>query len=171
MSLLKEKKIIVLGSPGSGKSYFSGKLSGLINYPVFYLDKLYWKENWVGISNEELSFKLEKIMAENKCWIIDGNYSSTLEMRYEKAELIFYFDLPVEICLRSHRERLGKKRIDLPDYLEEKEDAEFEQYIKDFPQNEKPKFINMQQKYPEKKVIIFKQRSEANKFLEKLNSK
>lgn len=171
MNLITEKKIIVLGSPGSGKSYFSGKLSGLINYPVFYLDKLYWQENWVGISTEELSTKLEKIMEENNCWIIDGNYSSTLEMRYKEAQLIFYFDLAIEVCLRSHQDRLGKKRIDLPDYLEETEDAEFEQYIKDFPQKEKPKFISIKQKYPQKKVIIFKQRSEANKYLEDLVSK
>ncbi len=171
MNLITEKKIIVLGSPGSGKSYFSGKLSSLIDYPVFYLDKLYWQKNWVGISTEELSTKLEKIMEENNCWIIDGNYSSTLEMRYKEAQLIFYFDLAIEVCLRSHQERLGKKRIDLPDYLEETEDAEFEQYIKDFPQKEKPKFISIQQKYPQKKVIIFKQRSEANKYLEDLVSK
>lgn len=109
-------------------------------------------------------------MEENKCWIIDGNYSSTLEMRYQRAELIFYFDLPSEVCLKSHQERLGKKRVDLPSYLEEKEDPEFEQFIRDFPRIEKPRFLNIQQKYPQKKVIIFKQRSEVNLFLENLAS-
>ena len=168
--MIKEKKIIVLGSPGSGKSYFSGKLANLIHYPVFYLDKLYWKENWVGISTDELRNKINKIMEENKCWIIDGNYSSTLEMRYQRAELIFYFDLPSEVCLKSHQERLGKKRVDLPSYLAEKEDPEFEQFIRDFPRIEKPRFLNIQQKYPQKKVIIFKQRSEVNLFLENLAS-
>ena len=52
-----EKKILVIGSPGSGKSYFSKQLSKILNIPVYHLDLIYWHENWVSMPKEEFEKK------------------------------------------------------------------------------------------------------------------
>ena len=35
------KKIIIIGSPGAGKSIFSKKLKDVTNFPLYHLDMLY----------------------------------------------------------------------------------------------------------------------------------
>ena len=39
------QKIIVIGCPGSGKSYFSKELAKKTKLPVIHLDMIYWKPN------------------------------------------------------------------------------------------------------------------------------
>ena len=48
------QKIIVIGVTGSGKSTLAKKLSTTFGYPYIQLDKLFWKKNWQGSSDEEL---------------------------------------------------------------------------------------------------------------------
>ena len=46
-------KIIVIGSSGSGKSTLSKQLSNILDIPVYHLDALFWKPNWVMITKDE----------------------------------------------------------------------------------------------------------------------
>ena len=41
------KKILVIGSGGSGKSTFSRRLGEKLGLPVVHLDQLYWRPGWV----------------------------------------------------------------------------------------------------------------------------
>ncbi|WP_206064485.1 hypothetical protein [Neptunomonas sp. XY-337] len=41
------KKVMVVGSGGSGKSTLSVWLADELRLPVYHLDRLYWKPNWV----------------------------------------------------------------------------------------------------------------------------
>ncbi len=50
-------KIIVIGSSGSGKSTLSRELSHILEIPVYHLDKLFWKPNWVMTTKDE-QFKI-----------------------------------------------------------------------------------------------------------------
>ena len=77
------KKIIVIGSPGAGKSVFSQKLKDITNLPLYHLDMLYHKKDGTHISKEELEEKLKSIFKEEN-WIIDGNYQKTLELRLKE---------------------------------------------------------------------------------------
>lgn len=92
------KKIIVIGSPGAGKSVFSQKLSKITQIHLYHIDMLYHKEDGTHISKEELEGKLKKIF-KNDSWIIDGNYQITLEMRVKECDTIFLLDFPTEVCL------------------------------------------------------------------------
>ena len=47
-------KVIVIGSPGAGKSYFSKQLASSIELPLYHLDNIYWKEDRTHISRDEL---------------------------------------------------------------------------------------------------------------------
>lgn len=40
------KRIMVIGSPGIGKSTFSRKLSEITGIPLIHLDKEFWNDGW-----------------------------------------------------------------------------------------------------------------------------
>ena len=58
-------------------------------------------------------------------------------MRLQACNTVFFFFLPVGECLAAAEGRVGKPREDMP-WMETEFDAEFRQYILDFPQQELP---------------------------------
>ena len=106
------KKVIVIGSPGAGKSCFSRKLKEITNLPLYHLDMLYHKKDGTHISKEELEEKLRNIFKQEQ-WIIDGNYQRTLELRLKECDTIFLLDYPTDICIEGAKSRVGIKRDDL----------------------------------------------------------
>lgn len=161
------KKVIVIGSPGAGKSVFSRKLKDVINLPLYHLDMLYHKEDGTHISTEELVEILNNIFKE-ETWIIDGNYQRTLELRLKECDTAFLLDFPTEVCIAGAESRIGKKRDDIP-WLEEKLDEEFKKRIINFSKEKLPKIYNLLDKYKENKnIIIFKTREESEKYIEKM---
>ena len=112
MNLCETPKILVIGSPGSGKSRFSRILGEKTGIPVIHLDKEYWHPGWVGTPKPEWREKVIGFLSGDR-WIIDGDYSGTLDLRTEACDLIFYFDLPRLTCLRGVLERFGKPRPDI----------------------------------------------------------
>lgn len=52
-------KVIVIGSPGAGKSTFSRKLRDVTGLPLYYLDMLWHKPDRTTISREEFDTKLK----------------------------------------------------------------------------------------------------------------
>ncbi len=160
-------KIIIIGSPGSGKSTFARKLRDITNLPLYYLDMLWHKKDRTNISREEFDEKLEKILKKDK-WIIDGNYQRTIEMRLKECDTVFLMDYPLEVCLSGAEERVGKKREDLP-WIEEKVDEEFKKIIVDFSKNKLPQIYKLLEKYQQdKNIIIFKSREEAEGYIKKM---
>lgn len=160
-------KVIVIGSPGAGKSVFSQKLKKITNLPLYHLDMLYHKKDGTHISKEELEEKLKSIFKEEK-WIIDGNYQRTLELRLKECDTVFLLDFPLKDCLSGAESRVGLKREDLP-WIEENFDEEFRQAIMDFPEKKLPQIYELIEKYKmNKKIIIFKTREEADNYLEML---
>ncbi len=159
------KKIIVIGSPGAGKSTFARKLRDKTGLPLYYLDMIWHKPDKTNISKEEFDQRLSEIIAcEN--WIIDGNYQRTIEARVKACDTVFLLDYPLEICLSGAIERVGRKREEMP-WVEEELDPEFRQWIEDFPKEKLPQIYELLKKYREgKKIFIFKSRDEAELYLE-----
>ena len=167
----KYSRIILIGCMGSGKSWFSKRIAEITGYPLFHLDVEHWKPGWVMASGEEKIVRQREITGGEK-WIIDGNYGSTMELRFAAADLIIYLEINRFVCMWSAAKRTGKKRSDLPDYLEEptifnKEFFKFCSWIWDFPKNNKKKILNLHEKYPEKKFLRIKSRRQVRKLLAK----
>lgn len=158
------KKIIVIGSPGAGKSVFSQKLKDITKLPVYHLDMLYHKKDGTHISKEELEEKLKSIFNEEK-WIIDGNYQRTLEMRLKECDTVFLLDFSTDVCIAGAESRIGMKRDDLP-WIEEKLDEEFKKCIVDFAKEKLPQIYNLLDKYKaDTDIIVFKTREEADNYI------
>lgn len=92
VKLIKEnnlKTINVCGSPGSGKSTLSIKLSQLLNFRLIDLDDLLYNENCNRKSKDQDILELRKILTKENI-VIDGTYSSTLKYRIDKVDLFIF---------------------------------------------------------------------------------
>jgi adenylate kinase family enzyme len=163
------KKIMVIGSPGSGKSTFSKKLAEKTGIPLIHLDKEYWNYGWIETPREEWIKKQKKLLDAEE-WIIDGNYGSTINLRAEKADTIICFKLSRYICIMRYLKRvitnINKIRTDMTEGCYEKIDFEFMKYIWNFSKNSGLKNLEKVEMDKRKKIVVFRKRNDANEFLQ-----
>ena len=158
------KRIMVIGSPGAGKSTFARKLREKTGLPLYYLDRIYHLPDRTHITREAFDAKLAEITAKQE-WIIDGNYGRTIEIRLKACDTVFLLDYPLDVCLAGARGRVGQKREEMP-WVEEELDEEFRQWIIDFPQEQLPRIYALLEQYKgERQVIILHSRAEADEWL------
>lgn len=155
-------KIIVIGCPGSGKTTFAEKLEGKTGLPIYYLDAIWHKPDRTHISREEYDARLSEILALDR-WIIDGNYSRTIECRIAACDTVFLFDMPVEVCLEGAISRLGRERYDMP-WIDTELDPNLKREIEEFPHKNLPRIYDLLKKYSDKNIIVFKSREEVDEF-------
>ena len=158
------KRIIVVGCSGSGKSTFSLRLHEKTGIPLHHLDNIWWKKDKTHISRDEFDIKLDEIMS-NDSWIIDGDYSRTYERRIVACDTIFFLDYTEDVCMEGITERVGKDRVDMP-WTENELDPELVTLVKNFDKENRPILNDLFKKYPDKRVISFHTREEAESWLE-----
>ena len=154
------KKIVVIGCPGAGKSTFSRKLHNATGIELFHLDSVYWNSDCTHISHEELIERQREIFKKDS-FIIDGNFKSTLELRIKQAEVVFWFDLPTEICIQGAQNRKGN-RPEMPCQLPAND--ELIDFIKSFNCDIVPRIKALLEKY-NSNVIIFHSHKEADDYI------
>lgn len=159
------RKVIVIGSPGAGKSTFSRALRDKTGLPLYYLDMLWHKPDRTNFTREEFDSRLGEILKQDR-WIIDGNYNRTLDMRLRACDTVFLLDLPTELCLSGAESRVGKKREEMP-WIETEFDPEFKEYIKTFSQTKLPYIYELLNKYNDKNIVIFRSREQIDEYLNK----
>ena len=157
------KKVIVIGCPGSGKSTISRELHNKTGIPLYHLDMMYWNADKTTVEKSVFLERLSVVLEKDE-WIIDGNYGSTMELRMAASDTVIFLDCPLDVCLDGIRERRGKPRSDMP-WIETEEDWEFIEFIKNYNEQQKPKVLELLEKYRDKNIIIFKSREEADAFL------
>ena len=157
------KKIIVIGCPGSGKSTFARALHDKTGISLYHLDMMYWNADKTTVEKSVFLERLSVVLEKDE-WIIDGNYGSTMELRMAACDTVIFLDYPLDICLDGIRERRGKPRSDMP-WIETEEDSEFIEFIKNYNEQQKPKVLELLEKYRDKNIIIFKSREQADEFL------
>ena len=158
------KKIIVIGCPGSGKTTFAEKLAQKSGLDLFYLDAIWHKPDRTHISREEFDARLSEILARDS-WIIDGNYSRTLEWRMSFCDTVILFDLPTQVCIEGATLRIGKNRSDMP-WIDTELDPWLKNEIEEFGSKNLPTVYELLEKYKESKnIVIFKSRKEADAFV------
>ncbi len=169
--MIPYQRILIIGSPGSGKSTFSKKLGNLTLLPVIHLDKEYWLPNWTVPDKNEWYQKLSSIIALDK-WIIDGTYGDTLDLRLSRADLVIFLDYKKMLCVNSvikrELQRKNKKRDDMANGCAEKLDFKFLNWVWKFPKIYRPKILSILEHHPNVKVITFKSRLESKKYLEEV---
>ncbi|MBQ8432085.1 MAG: AAA family ATPase [Clostridia bacterium] len=160
------QKILIIGCPGSGKSTFARALRDRLGLPLYHLDMLYWNADKTTVSREVFDGRLGEVLEKDQ-WIIDGNFSRTMERRLQFCDTVFFLDIPTEVCLESVRGRIGTKRSDLP-WMETEENEEFMEFIRTFSTERKPEILERLAKYPHVKQIVFHSRTEVDEYLKNI---
>ena len=165
------KRIVIIGCPGSGKSTLARELGEKLNLTVVHLDRLWWTKGWENVSMEEFDARLENALKLD-CWIIDGNYSRTMDARLEKCDTIIWLDYSRWACLRGMFQRVilnhGKVRPDMAEGCPERFDLEFIKYIWNFNKNNRVLNQTRIAKTKHAKAIVLKNRKEKQAFLKSI---
>lgn len=85
-------KINVVGTSGCGKSTLSKQLSDALDIAYISLDQLFWKPNWEQSTDKEFIDKLQTAIDQNVCWVIDGNYSRTIPVKWTAIDVVIWLD-------------------------------------------------------------------------------
>ena len=161
------QKVIVIGCPGAGKTTFAQKLAKKTGLPLFHLDAIWHKPDKTHISRNEFDERLAAILSQN-AWIIDGDYSRTLEWRFIACDTVIFFDLPASVCLDGAMARLGKSRFDMP-WVDYELDPHLKMQIEQYEMQNAPAVNALISKHGQgKNVFVFRSRKEAETFLDKI---
>ena len=168
------ERILIIGCPGSGKSTLARALGKKLQLPVIHLDQLWWREGWENVTKEEFDQALEQELTKSR-WIIDGNYSRTMEHRLEKCDTILYLDFNRWECLLGMCQRVlgnyGQVRPDMSDGCPERFDPEFVKCIWNFNKNNRVRNYTWIAKARHAESVVLKNRREVRRFLEAIPSR
>lgn len=162
----------MIGSGGAGKSTFAKRLGERLNLEVIYLDSIYWKPGWVK-TPKAIWLKTVKELLKRESWIMDGNYSGTLELRIQSCDTVIFLDLPRAVCAWRVMKRLfrywNRSRPDMADECLEKFNLEFIRWVWDYPQRTRPKVMKMLKENSQgKRIVLLRSQTEVEKFLASL---
>lgn len=166
MSTCIGNRILVLGCPGSGKSTFARALHERTGLPLIHLDNLWWRADGTHISRAEFDRALGELLRGEQ-WIIEGDYSRTYEVRLRAADTAIFLDYPEDVCMAGIIARVGQPRPDMP-WTETTLDPELVAMVQNYTKDNRPTLLDLLHKYPDKQVIIFTAREEADNWLSHL---
>ena len=119
------KRIVVVGTSGSGKTTFAANLARALGVRHIELDQLRWDPNWTLKPVDEF-LELVDAATGSDAWVVDGNYSSLRHLLWTRADTVIWLDYPFhlvlgrlllrtlrrlvwrETCCNGNRERLSK---------------------------------------------------------------
>ena len=137
-------RVAVLGVGGAGKTKLSHEIARRTALPIVHLDRVFWRPGWELAPRDEARAAVDAAVAEER-WIIDGNFLSAGDARFERADTVVFLDLPRTTCLaralrRAVRDR-GRQRPDLPDGCPEGFDWDFYKWIWNFGRDDRPRIL------------------------------
>lgn len=98
-AISKSNKIVIIGSPGSGKTFLSKYLSKNFNFDVYHWDNLYWKSGWTRTSQEYICKQINDVISKPR-WILEGNYFHYMfQERLFAADTIILLKTQTLVCL------------------------------------------------------------------------
>lgn len=157
--MMDYKKIHIIGSTGSGKTYLARNLSKQLNIPYFELDTVMWGSSveFSGKNPPEIRDKLlEEIITKDQ-WIVEGIYYKWVTRSFEEADvIIFLTSKPIvramRIMTRFIRQRTGLEKANYKQTL--KGLIEMLRWNHKFDKDNKKKIYEILEKHRGKLIII-----------------
>lgn len=93
------RRVSVTGTAGSGKSTLARELAALLQVPHLELDSVFHQPEWTPLPRDEFRARVERFAAQDG-WVTDGNYSSVLDLVWQRADTVAWLDLPRHLVMR-----------------------------------------------------------------------
>lgn len=164
------ERVVIVGSGGAGKTTLAVELGRRTGLSVLHLDRLYWRPGWERFPNDEWA-AVQAEHLEGEHWIVDGNYSSTYAIRFQRADTIVVLATPKWRCtLRVLRRQLaGRGREVQAVGCPERFDLEFLRYVWKYPRESRPLLDAAIDQYRDTaEVIQLSSPSEVRAFLDRV---
>lgn len=161
------QRLLIIGSPGAGKSTLAAEAARRTGLPLIHLDQLHWKPGWVESGQEEFDSKVREAIAGPR-WIIEGNYGRTLPLRLTRADTVVDLDLPRWQCVLGIVRRViahrGRTRSDMTPGCPERLTWEFLLYTIRFPQDGRSRIERTLRDFAGRRITL-RSRREMRRFL------
>ena len=108
MPTIPYKRIVVIGTTGSGKSTMAAKLAYQFSLPFIELDALHWEPDWKEAPDEVFRERVSCATQAPK-WIVAGNYHVVRDLVWPRAEAIIWLDYPLLVILMQLLRRTVKR--------------------------------------------------------------
>lgn len=104
------RRINVVGTSASGKSTFARTLAAKLGLSYIELDNLFWLDNWQESPDAEFFDKIHTAIDQAKDgYVIDGNYTRSIPVKWAEIDSVIWIDLPFHLNLyRSVRRALQR---------------------------------------------------------------
>ena len=163
------RKVLVIGPGGAGKSTFAARLGKLLKIEVLNLDKFYWSPGWLEMPKSEWLKTVEELLRRD-AWIMDGNYSGTLDLRLEACDTVIFLDMDRKLCLwRVFKRAIKYRHRSRPDMAEgchERLTLEFIQWVWNYSSRTRPKILKrLEANQGAKKIVWLRSPAEVERFL------
>ncbi len=167
------KKIMIFGRPGSGKSTFALKLHRLTHIPLHHLDKHFYESNWIERDYQEF-LSIQQSIIDTESWIIDGNSTKSLEMRYAEANLVLYFNFHRLICYIRIFKRLFGKDPNIDDRAKDCKELirlKLLRYMWSFEKRVAGQLLMLKEKYPHVDFVEIRSNADLKTLIKRLCDK
>lgn len=160
------KRIAILGSPGSGKSFLARKLHEKTGIPLYPLDQIWWRTDKTHLTRPEFDARLDEIL-KTDAWILDGDYSRTYEVRIRACDTVLFLDFDMETCINGITQRIGSERDDCP-FTEDSLDPVLLDETKHYREKKRPVVLDLLTRFSQKEIHVFNSREEAAAWVDSL---
>ena len=156
------RRVLVVGSPGAGKTVLATRLAATLGLPLVHLDREFHRPGWVEPPLEEWVARVEELIAGEE-WVLDGNYGSTMELRLSRADTAIFLDLPTATCVAGVLQRVlrwrGRTRPDMAEGCPEQLDGEFLRYTLRFRRDTRPRVVERLSRFDGDVVVLRSRRA------------
>ncbi len=96
---LKNRRTIIVGTTGSGKTTLARSLAQRFTIPHIELDALHWGPDWTPATRDDFRERVAQVLAGD-AWVTDGNYSMVRDIVWSRADTLIWLDYSLGVIYR-----------------------------------------------------------------------